>query len=98
VESTDPIRIPAYAAIRLFQRFVSPVDGPSCSYYPTCSAYALQAIEKHGLFLGIPMGAERIMRNHRPGDPARYPLHEHQGKYYYLDPVDANDDWWAQNP
>jgi putative membrane protein insertion efficiency factor len=98
VTTTHPIRLPAYAWIRIFQKFISPVDGSSCTYFPTCSAYGLHAIEKHGLFIGIPMAAERIMRDHRPDDPARYPLHEHRGHFYYWDPVDSNDDWWASEP
>ena len=92
VKSIHPIRLPAYAWIRLFQKFISPVDGHSCSYYPSCSAYGHQAIERHGLLLGIPMTAERIMRNHRPENPARYPLYEQGGRFYYWDPVESNDE------
>ena len=98
VKTTHPIRLPAYAWIRIFQKFISPVDGSSCTYYPTCSAYGVHAIEKHGLFIGIPMTAERIMRDHRPDDPARYPLRERRGQFYYWDPVESNDDWWASGP
>ena len=98
VKGTDPVRLSASAWIRVFQRFVSPVDGPSCTYFPNCSAYGLQAIEKHGLLIGIPMTAERVMRNHRPDNPARDPLCEHEGQYYYLDPVESNDDWWTSKP
>lgn len=98
VKTTHPIRLPAYAWIRIFQKFISPVDGSSCTYYPTCSAYGVHAIEKHGLFIAIPMTTERIMRDHRPDDPARYPLHEHRGHFYYWDPVESNDDWWASGP
>ncbi len=84
---TDPIRLPAYGWIGIFQRFLSPVDGASCSYHPTCSAYGMRAIEAHGLLLGVPMTAERVMRNHRPENRARYPLIEKGGDVYYSDPV-----------
>ncbi len=94
---TDPVKAAAAGWIRFFQRFVSPVDGPSCTFLPTCSAYGLQAVEKHGL-LGIPMAAERVMRNHRPDDPARYPLREVNGHFYYWDPVESNDFWWSHRP
>jgi putative membrane protein insertion efficiency factor len=97
-KTTHPIRLTTYAWIRIFQRFISPVDGSSCTYYPTCSAYGLHAIEKHGLLIGIPMTTERIMRDHHPNNAARYPLHEYQGQFYYLDPVESNDDWWASGP
>jgi putative membrane protein insertion efficiency factor len=86
-ESTDPVRLSAYGWIRIFQRFISPVDGPSCSFHPNCSTYGIQAIEEHGLLLGLPMTAERVMRNHRPENPARYPLIEKGGDFYYWDPV-----------
>jgi putative membrane protein insertion efficiency factor len=91
VKSTNPIRLSAHGWIRIFQRFISPVDGESCSYHPSCSTYGLQAIEEHGLLLGIPLAAERIMRNHHPENPARYPLYEKEGTFYYWDPVKHKD-------
>jgi len=87
-------RSAALGAIRFFQRFISPVDGPSCTFYPTCSAYAILAIKKHGLLIGIPMAAERIARNHRVDNADRYPLVDVNGGYHYFDPVEANDFWW----
>lgn len=95
-ESRSPfsvVRCAALGAIRFFQRFISPVDGPSCTFYPTCSAYGILAIKKHGLLIGIPMAAERIARNHRVDNADRYPLIDVNGKYYYFDPVEANDFW-----
>lgn len=89
-------RLPARMLIRFFQRYISPVDGPSCSFTPTCSRYGLEAIGKHGLLLGIPMTAERVLRDHRPSAPAPYPIEEHGGRFYYADPVEANDFWWAE--
>jgi len=86
-KSTNPIRLSACGWIRIFQRFISPVDGASCTYHPSCSTYGLQAIEEHGLFLGIPMTAERVMRDHNPENSARYPLYEKEGSFYYWDPV-----------
>lgn len=91
-QGTDPIRFSAYGWIRIFQKFISPVDGASCSYYPSCSTYGLHAIEEYGLLLGAPMAAERIMRDHHPENPARYPLHEKGGELYYWDPVGSKDD------
>lgn len=48
--------------IRLFQHYISPIDGPRSSFYPTSSQYALEAIEKHGIFKGIALGCDRLMR------------------------------------
>ncbi len=48
--------------IRLYQRKISPLFPPRCRYYPTCSQYALQAIEIHGLFKGTLLAIKRLMR------------------------------------
>jgi putative membrane protein insertion efficiency factor len=57
--------IPAYlgmAAIRLYQRFLSPLLGKNCRFVPTCSAYTFEAIERYGFMEGILLGAKRILR------------------------------------
>lgn len=48
--------------IRGYQKYISVLTRPHCRYYPTCSNYALQAVQKHGAFKGIIMGAARIIR------------------------------------
>jgi putative membrane protein insertion efficiency factor len=50
--------------IRFYQRFISPLLGSNCRYYPTCSHYTAQAIEKYGARKGSWMGFKRIMRCH----------------------------------
>lgn len=52
----------AIAPIRIYRRFVSPMLPPSCRYWPSCSEYALQAIQKHGVLKGGLLGAWRIIR------------------------------------
>jgi len=54
------------AAIRLYQAEISPRRGPSCRYSPTCSHYAAQALELHGLRRGGWLGVRRLLRC-RPG-------------------------------
>lgn len=49
-------------AIRFYQRKISPLFPPKCRYYPTCSQYALQAIEIHGVFKGMLLAIGRLMR------------------------------------
>ncbi|MDA1080594.1 MAG: membrane protein insertion efficiency factor YidD [Gemmatimonadetes bacterium] len=55
--------------IRLYQGAISPHLAPSCRYFPTCSSYAREAIEKHGALRGAGLAARRIARCHpfRPG-------------------------------
>ena len=55
--------------IRGYQLVISPVFPASCRYYPTCSAYALEAFERYGVFRGGWLTVSRILRCHpfRPG-------------------------------
>jgi hypothetical protein len=82
---------PGMLLISFFQTVISPVDGASCDFYPTCSAYAKQALQKHGLFIGLAMASERLCRIH---SPEGYEPFEKHGTYYYHDPVENNDFWF----
>lgn len=55
-------------AIRLYQRVLSPLLGPRCRFYPSCSSYAIEALERHGAMRGSWLAARRLCRCH--------PLHE----------------------
>ena len=50
--------------IRFYQHAVSPHFPPSCRYYPSCSAYAYDAVNKYGFFRGCAMAIKRIIRCH----------------------------------
>lgn len=50
--------------IRLYQIFISPLLGQRCRFYPSCSQYALEAIQKHGPVHGIALGARRLVKCH----------------------------------
>lgn len=48
--------------ILFYRKFISPLFPPTCKYYPTCSSYALEAFEKHGLIKGTVLTGWRILR------------------------------------
>jgi len=50
------------ALINLYRKFLSPMKKTRCPYIPTCSAYAIEAIEKYGALKGGLMAAWRILR------------------------------------
>jgi uncharacterized protein len=55
-------RSAAVGALRLSTRFISPVLPPACRYTPTCSEYAAEAIEKHGILRGGTLAVRRLGR------------------------------------
>jgi hypothetical protein len=59
----------------LYRIFLSPLLGPTCRFYPSCSVYAWEAIEKYGVCRGIGLTAIRLAKCHplHPGgfDPVR---------------------------
>jgi len=51
-------------AVRGYQALVSPLIGPHCRYAPSCSHYAVEALERHGVVRGLALAAWRILRCH----------------------------------
>ena len=50
--------------IRFYQRAISPYLGKRCRFYPTCSVYAIQALQQHGFFKGLWLTLRRVLRCH----------------------------------
>ena len=50
------------ALVRLYQKFISPLKPSCCRFTPTCSAYALEAFEKRGFFVGFGLTVSRLIR------------------------------------
>ena len=68
------------ALIRVYQYVISPLLPPSCRFTPTCSRYAIEAIERYGFLKGVFLATKRILRCHplcRGGnDPLPYTLRD----------------------
>ena len=56
------IRAALIALIRGYQKFISPHLGDNCRFYPTCSAYAIEALRVHGVCKGVLLAGWRILR------------------------------------
>jgi len=50
--------------IKSYQRFISPVLGNNCRFYPSCSQYSYLVIEKYGLFKGLILSFKRLSKCH----------------------------------
>ena len=60
--------------IRGYKRWISPLLGDNCRFYPTCSSYAIEALEIPGLFKGSLLAAWRILRCNPFGRPGLDPV------------------------
>lgn len=87
---------PLKSGVWFFQRFISPVDGPRCRMYPTCSAYALEALDKHGPLLGAMMTVDRLFHESDPREH-RHPI-QFGNRLRFHDPVENNDFWISSFP
>jgi len=50
--------------LRVYKRAISPLFAPACRYVPTCSEYAMEAVERYGAFRGSLLAAYRLLRCH----------------------------------
>lgn len=57
--------------IKAYQIFISPLKPPTCRFIPSCSQYAIEAIEKYGVIKGLILAVKRIMKCH-PFHPGGY--------------------------
>lgn len=87
-------RIPFFALLRVYKNYISPIDGDRCPMYPTCSQFCVQAINRHGLLIGIVMTSDRLM--HEADERKFVPAVKVGNRYRIIDPVANNDFWWSQ--
>ena len=75
--------------IRFYQKHISPALPSCCRYVPTCSQYAIEAIEKRGMFVGIFLAVKRLLRCHPWGGSGFDPVPERRRKK--IPPKDRKD-------
>jgi hypothetical protein len=56
------VKVVVLAPLRFYRRFISPAFPPRCKYHPSCSAYAVQAIERYGILRGLVLATWRVLR------------------------------------
>lgn len=57
--------------LRFYQKFISPLKPPTCRFYPTCSQYSIQAVERYGVLKGLWLTVKRLAKCH-PFHPGGY--------------------------
>ena len=60
--------------IKFYQHYISPLTPPSCRFTPTCSQYAIEALQKHGVIKGLYLAIKRIIRCHPWGGSGYDPV------------------------
>ncbi len=72
------LAVPVIVLIKLYQRFLSPMLGTTCRFYPTCSTYALQCYQNYGLVSGSLLTIKRLCKCHpfHPGGVDEVPLND----------------------
>jgi len=75
-QQTGLVKRIAIAPIRFYQRLLSPLLGPRCCYYPTCSEYMIIAIKRFGVIRGSWLGIKRIARCHPMAQGGNDPVPE----------------------
>lgn len=88
-EQIHPVLYP----VKLFRKYISPVDGNRCPMYPSCSKYCLEVSQKHGLLMGWIMSCDRLVRCGRDEIKLSPTVMVNDTRLSY-DPVENNDFWW----
>lgn len=68
LKKINPIKWLLIGLVRFYQLFISPLIGPRCRFYPTCSHYTIEAIKLHGVLYGSWLAIKRIGKCH-PANP-----------------------------
>ena len=59
-----PMRFMLIAIIKVYKYFISPLLGSNCRFYPSCSSYSLEALQRHGAIIGSYLTLKRLLKCH----------------------------------
>jgi len=99
VARTSPVRreVPAgdflQVAYLFYRTVVTPIDGPRCPHRPTCSAYAREAISRHGV-VGLWLAYDRLLRGAQSSAARPLPVALQAGRIVFLDPLEESTFWF----
>ena len=83
-QEISELKLAATGLIRLYQKFVSSQDSPTCNFHPTCSRFGMACIQKYGVVRGILLAADRLLRCN--GSASQH-YHKDGVTGKYIDPV-----------
>lgn len=83
-QETSELKLAATGLIRLYQKFISSQDGPSCQFLPSCSRFGMACIQEYGFVRGVLLAADRLIRCN--GSQSSH-YHRDSVTDKYIDPV-----------
>ena len=83
-QETSELKLVATGLIRLYQKFISSQDGPTCNFVPTCSRFGMACIQEYGVLRGVLLTADRLIRCNG-SQSSHYHRDSVTGKY--IDPI-----------
>ena len=83
-QETSELKFVATGLIRLYQKFVSSQDGPTCNFQPTCSRFGMACIQEYGVIRGVLLTADRLLRCN--GSQSQH-YHKDSVTGKYIDPI-----------
>jgi len=84
-----------HLGFRFYQRVVSPIDGARCHHTPTCSRFALDAVQQKGFLLGVLLTVDRLWNTGRSSALRLLPEVWTRAGYRFFDPV-AQETFWLE--
>lgn len=80
-------------AYLFYRTVVTPIDGPRCAHWPTCSVYAREALNRHGV-VGLWLAYDRLLRGTQSSAARQLPVTLRAGRIVFVDPLEESTFWF----